>query len=364
MSRVLVLTPTVDGRDGLSCLARQFSTALAAALPGTQVAVNTLAEARPASREGIVRSHGARGSRGRFALRALADAAAADADTVVVVLHAHLLGVAAPLVWRGASLVSVLVGVEAWRPCSALQRRVYVRSSRVLAISAHTAQEFRACNARLAAQPIDVCWPATPPAAAASPSACGPQPYALIVGRMSSDERYKGHDQLIDNWRSVRAAVPDAHLLIAGTGDDLPRLQARVHGLGLAEAVRFLGPVEPDVLSALYRDAAMVAMPSAHEGFGYVFLEAMAAGRPCVGAHGSAQEIIDDGTTGFIVDREQPAALVSAITRLFADRDLGDRLGHAGRRRADTVFAFSRLVADLSRLVGPLTRPAPVLTSC
>lgn len=355
MTRLLLLTPTIDGRDGLSELSRQFTEALAAALAGARLEVLSLTEPAPALRAAAAAVHGCGGRRVRFVSRLLARALRPAPPGIVVVMHAHLLPAAAPLVWAGSRLVSVLVGVESWRHFTRAEAWSVARASRVLAISAHTARRFREANPRLAHRDIDVCWPAAPHLPPPDPSPAAIQaPYALIVGRMSREDRYKGHDVLLEIWPSVTARVPGACLVVAGGGDDAARLRERARATGLDGLVRFVGPVDPPRLTALYRDAALVVLPSTHEGFGLVFLEAMASGRPCIGAPGAAEEVIEDGVTGFIVDPVRRDALVSALVRLFTDRDLQARMGQAGRQRARSHFSRARLIADLARLIGPL----------
>jgi len=120
----------------------------------------------------------------------------------------------------------------------------------------------------------------------------------------------------------------------------------------IGAAVRFEGRVTDAALLDLYRDCAFFVMPSRDEGFGLVFLEAMRAGRACIGAPGSAAEIIEDGVTGLIVDPGDPEQVLKALVRLFQDRELSDRMGQAGWRRwarAFTEVAFrERFLACLS----------------
>jgi phosphatidylinositol alpha-1,6-mannosyltransferase len=84
------------------------------------------------------------------------------------------------------------------------------------------------------------------------------------------------------------------------------------------------------------------ALPSRGEGFGLVYLEAMAHGLPCVGSiHDAAAEIVVDGETGLLVDSSDPRALRSGLARLLADADLRHRFGAAGRRRLRAEFSYS-----------------------
>lgn len=180
---------------------------------------------------------------------------------------------------------------------------------------------------------------------------------ALIVGRVTSDERYKGHDQLIEAWPLVTQSVPDARLFVAGWGDDVPRLQAKAAALGVADAVVFCGYLSEGTLGALFRRVAVYTMPSAREGFGLVYLEAMRAGTPCIGSTlDAASEVIVHGETGFVVDRDRPGELAAALTTLLVDTARRDAMGHAGRKHFEREFTYesfrSRLHDILSRRFG------------
>jgi phosphatidylinositol alpha-1,6-mannosyltransferase len=174
------------------------------------------------------------------------------------------------------------------------------------------------------------------------------EPAALIVGRMWATERGKGHDELLAAWPTVRGQVPGAELWIVGGGDDALRLAAKARGLGLADAVRFLGRVSDEELGSLYRRASVFAMPSRQEGFGLAWAEAMWWGLPCIGATADAAgQVIRDGETGELVPYGDVAALGQALVRLLSDGARARRMGEAGRWRARDEFAYGRFRSDL-----------------
>jgi phosphatidylinositol alpha-1,6-mannosyltransferase len=180
---------------------------------------------------------------------------------------------------------------------------------------------------------------------------------ALIVGRMWSEERGKGHDALLEAWPAVRSRVPAAELWIVGDGDDRERLAAKAREAGVGDAVRFLGRVADRDLGDLYRRAALLAMPSRQEGFGLVYAEALWHGLPCVGSSAdAAAEVIDAGETGLLVPYGDAPALGDAVASLLADPERRRRMGEAGARRARERFAYARFRDELLRAleVGPL----------
>jgi phosphatidylinositol alpha-1,6-mannosyltransferase len=346
VGRVIVLTPMMGGVDGISEMTRQWVGVIESRVGGGvgTVEVWSLADdSQPVTLASETTFHTARGSRLRFAAFAIRRGIASAADTLVIVMHLQLLPVALPLVWRGARLVTVLMGIEAWTPLRLLEKVALRRAWKVVAISGETAVRFRAANRSLTATSITVCHPGAPMMPPADPERIN-GPYALIVGRMSSRERYKGHDALIDMWPLVRKSVSGAQLIVAGDGDDAGRLRAKA-----GDGITFVGRVDKRRLAALYRDATFFVMPSTDEGFGLVYLEAMRASTPCIAARGAAEEIISDGRDGLIVDAGDRDGLVAAMVRLFVDRDTRTRMAAAATRRVDGEFgrtALERRICD------------------
>jgi glycosyltransferase involved in cell wall biosynthesis len=356
--RIIVATPAIGGHDGISEVTRQYVRALTRVANGASIEIWCLAGDEPAAaasgREVEVRS--ARGHRalfGAFSLRPHT----LDPSTVVVVQHLHLGPAMLPLVWRGARMVSILHGIEAWKPLRRLEGLALRRAWRIAAVSRQTAKRFRAANPDFEGLDIHVCHSAVPPAALRAAER-RPGAFALIVARMAADERYKGHDALLEIWPSIQKRVPGAALVVAGDGDDRNRLEQKSIALGLANSVTFVGNVGDAQLSALYDDASFFVMPSREEGLGLVYLEAMRAGKPCIAAPGAAEEIIDTGVHGLVVDPAEREALADAIVRLFVDAPLRAEMGAACRLRVEERFTQERFSARVADLLG--LQPAPV----
>jgi glycosyltransferase involved in cell wall biosynthesis len=321
---IVLLTPNLTGHDGISAVARLVI--------GTfdRVSVVALHERPDVTTFAGATVQGAGGGAAGFALAALR-AAARDPHATVIVNHLQLAPAALPFAARG-TLVSILHGVEAWAPLTWLQRAALTRSDRLIAVSAFSRDRFLAVNPRFAERHVDVCHHGIGPAAVADiPS--DQTPAALIVGRMTADERYKGHDTLIEIWPAVLAAVPDAVLRIVGDGDDRPRLEQKAATTGLGAHVVFAGGIDDDALQREYQRATVFTMPSSSEGFGLVFLEAMRAARSCIGCRGAASEIIDDGQTGWIVEPGDRQRLTECVIRTLRDRSESAAMGARGRVR-------------------------------
>jgi len=107
--------------------------------------------------------------------------------------------------------------------------------------------------------------------------------------------------------------------LVAGDGDDRPRLESKVRSLGLAERVIFTGMVNERDKADHFRLADAFVMPGRGEGFGFVFLEALACGVPAVGSQlDGSREALRDGLLGELVDPANPASVKQGILRALA----------------------------------------------
>ena len=290
-----------------------------------------------------VRSFGAGGRHVSFVAAAVRARLNRVGAAQILCLHLHLGPVARLIAARRAPLVTWLAGIEAWKPLRPLERLALKRSDLLVSISAHTARRFREAHSDFHGRPIRVCHLAVrernDPRVALDPDEQAArfcrEPFALIVGRMAAEERYKGHDLLIDIWPSVMNQVRGARLVIVGDGNDRARLVSRAAPIN--DYVSFLGRVSDAVLAGLYRDCAFFVMPSRDEGFGLVFLEAMRAGKACIGGVGAAAEVIEDGVTGIVVEQEREE-LLRAVLRLFREPETRDQMGAAGAARVAQEF--------------------------
>ena len=246
-------------------------------------------------------------------------------------------------------------GIEVWERARADHLRALRGACSLLANS-----EFTACRAgRLHEDlpPIHVCPLALeaddfPQAAGGSfPEELG-EHVILIVGRMSAGERYKGHEELIDAMPLIRGRVPDAQLVVVGGGDDARRLRMRAAASGSGNSVLFVGEVSDAHLHDLYEKCAIFAMPSRGEGFGLVYLEAMAHGKPCVGSiHDAAGEVIAHGETGLLVDPNDVDGMAEAISGLLLDKELRHGMGKLARDRQRQHFSFEQFASAFSGVV-------------
>jgi phosphatidylinositol alpha-1,6-mannosyltransferase len=254
-----------------------------------------------------------------------------------------------------------LNGIEAWAPHLSADRLTTLEHARVrISISHHTARRVRAAHPRIGPiQPCPLGLLDDQQVVLGKPDECllGTirRESVLIVGRMNNSERYKGHDELLECWSSVLTRMPGTQLVIVGGGNDVPRLKAKADALRISDQTLFTGFVDGATLAEIWKRVAVFAMPSEGEGFGLVYLEAMRASLPCIGSTtDAAGDIIEDGETGFLVDRTSPAGIAAAIVRLLENADIRTKMGAAGRRRFEAEFTYDRFLGRL----GPILQSA------
>jgi D-inositol-3-phosphate glycosyltransferase len=153
---------------------------------------------------------------------------------------------------------------------------------------------------------------------------------------------------------------PTAMLLVVGgpsgpDGDDeLARVRALACDLGIASNVQFVPPQPHSRLADFYRAADVCIVPSRAESFGLVALEAAACGTPVVAASvGGLRSLVDDGTTGFLVDGRDPAAYAAPVATLLDDPELAAEIGATASMRSRR-YSWSTTAARLRRLYGDL----------
>lgn len=173
----------------------------------------------------------------------------------------------------------------------------------------------------------------------------------LSVGRLI--ER-KGFDMTIRAMKDVLKEFPEAVYLILGNGPFKNRLKTLTDETGMNGSVRFLGRVNDNELLNFYNLCELFIMPSRTlegkgdiEGFGIVYLEANACGKPAIGGlDGGAVEAIKDGDTGLLVDSCDVKAISGAITKLMSDKNYARRLGENGRKRVLEELNWEKAISQ------------------
>lgn len=288
----------------------------------------------------------------RLAMRAARMGGAADC---ALFWHLDLLKLAPFLrLESGCRRVLFLHGIEAWRRRGLLTRRLLRNVDVVLANTSFTLRRAVDANPELAATPAHIVPLGVHTALAEPTPAPAALPVAIMISRLHSDERYKGHDEVIAAWPLVRQRIPDAQLWIVGEGDLLPALESAVARHAVADAVRFFGRRTESEKQALLRQARCLLLPSAAEGFGLVYLEAMRLGRPCLVGNDGGREVVNPPEAGFAVTHRTPQEIADAVVRLLTlDAAWAERSAAARARyeRAYTAAHFGERITAVLRAV-------------
>jgi phosphatidylinositol alpha-1,6-mannosyltransferase len=282
---------------------------------------------------------------------------------LIVCGHMNLLPLAFFLRLRfRAPILLEIYGIEAWRPTGRrmpdfLARRVQA----VMSISDITKDKFSLWSGYAG------------PAIFVLPNAIHPELYGMAgknpsllaryglhgktvlmtLGRIDAREKYKGFDEVLEALPALSSRMSDVAYLIVGGGTDHQRLVHKASELGVGERVVFAGMIPEAEKADHYRLADVYVMPSRGEGFGFVFLEAMACGVPVVASRvDGSREAVRDGELGGLVEPGNTTELIAAIEQaLRAPREVPAGLAY---------FDFDNFKRRTQQFISKLLKPAPV----
>jgi glycosyltransferase involved in cell wall biosynthesis len=185
----------------------------------------------------------------------------------------------------------------------------------------------------------------------------GPKRYgsriALFVG---TNFEIKGGEVLLDAWERVRKLLPGARLYIVGPRRALGSNQPGIEWLGR------IG--DREVLQDLYTRAAAFVLPSLFEAWGLAFLEAMGHGLPCIGTNRCAMpEIIEDGTTGLLVEAGNAEALACALATLLGEPERSESMGRAGHSMVLQKHTWDHVVDRMAPSIEAMAAAGPSIAA-
>lgn len=285
------------------------------------------------------------------------------AEAALLASGLPVMGHAADLRAAGVPSVVITHGVEHWAATLPGSRQVMHRwlepASRVTVLSEYIRRRVGPVVPR--GVPVSLCPPgvdverfnpSVSGEAVRERFGLGDRKVILCVSRLVTR---KGQDILIEAMPQIRRAHPDAVLLIVGEGSYRAKLE-RLATEAPPGSVILTGGVAAEELPQFQAAADVFAMPCRTrlgglevEGFGIVFMEAAATGKPAVaGNSGGAAEAVIHGETGLVVDGTDTQAVGAAVSELLSDPERARRMGEAGRRRAVESYAWTEIASRVA----------------
>lgn len=268
-----------------------------------------------------------RGGKIGYGLQALTYSIRERPLDVIFCGHIHLVGLAFVAArFSGARLWVQLHGVEAWTEPRGVLRWCIERADTVTCVSRYTRNRFLhwasipPWKVRVLPNTVDSRFkPQAETSLIVERYGLAGKKVLLTVGRLSTNERYKGHDRVIEAMPELIKRFKDLVYVVAGEGDDKRRLESLAQRNGVDNNVRLIGRVTDNELPDLYSVADVFVMPSTGEGFGIVFLEALRCGVPAIGGKfDGSRDALVDGDIGILVDPEDGDELVDAVSGLLS----------------------------------------------
>jgi phosphatidyl-myo-inositol dimannoside synthase len=267
--------------------------------------------------------------------------------------HIHL----APLVWLlckplGIPYIVITHGKEVWEPLPKPSQIALQQATQIWTVSRYSRDRAAACNQldltkiQLLPCPVDGDRFTL---GAKSPELVEKYQLAdatviLTVARLWSGDVYKGVDVTIRALPAIAQAIPNIKYLVIGRGDDQPRLEKLAADLGIGDRVIFAGFLPTADLPAHYRLANAYVMPS-QEGFGIVYLEAMACGIPVLsGDADGSSDPLQDGQNGWQVPYRDSAAVAKACVAMLQAQEGQDRRKNGSWLRSQALQQFGQVV--------------------
>jgi glycosyltransferase involved in cell wall biosynthesis len=255
---------------------------------------------------------------------------------------------------------TVAHGIEAWGIKNSLMKTALKNADRILAVSHYTRDKL------LSEQQLDptkvVVLPNTfdskrfniaskPQYLLEQYNLRPKQPIILTVARLAEVERYKGYDRIFEALPKIRESIPDIHYVLVGEGRDRPRVERLIAKLGLQDCVTLAGFVPDKQLCDYYNLCDIFAMPSKKEGFGIVYLEAMACGKPCLGGNqDGAIDALCHGELGALVNPDNVEEIAQTLIQIQRKTYPNTIMYEPERLRCKAIeyFGFERFCKTLN----------------
>lgn len=259
----------------------------------------------------------------------------------VILGHLHLVPLALPVKWfTRAKIVVILHGIEAWQERKKI-KLFYRFVDQYWSVSSYTSQTFSKTNG-VAESLIKPIFNTLPPHWPVKNGRYGN--LFLSVTRLDAAEGYKGIDTVLECLKYLAEDMRKlgfSYYLVAH-GNDVLRHRRLTETYGIDDIVHIEGNLSDEELQVLYQDCAFFVLPSTGEGFGIVYLEAMANAKACIGAKDcGAADVIVHQKTGYLV-KQTVDDLLPCIQNLMLHPEVCESMGKAGLQRLQQHFTFDK----------------------
>ncbi len=252
-------------------------------------------------------------------------------------------------------------GVEAWDLKNAEVKKSLGHADQILAVSHYTRDRILKKH-NLNPDKVSVLpntfessrfQPATKPSYLLDKYGLKPeQPIILTVARLAEAQRYKGYDQILQALPHIRQIIPDVHYVIVGKGNDKSRIEQMIAQLELQDCVTLAGFVPDEQLCDYYNLCDVFAMPSKREGFGIVYLEALACGKPVLGGNqDGAIDALCHGELGALVNPDNVEEIARTLVQILQGIYPNELMYQPDilRKKVIDYFGFERFQATLAK---------------
>ena len=257
----------------------------------------------------------------------------------------------------------LVYGVDAWNVKRPMQKKALQKADKIISIGTFTRdriiKEQHIGLEKFSLLPVtfdsDRFQPASKPVHLLDCYHLKPdQPVILTVNRLCAAEPFKAYDQILAALPAIRKEIPDIKYIIVGKGADRPRLEASIRHAQLEDCVILAGFVPDECLADHYRLCDVFAMPGKQEGFGIVYLEALACGKPTLGGNqDGAIDALCSGKLGVLVNPDDSQEIAQTLVQIL-NKEYSHPLIYqpqALRQAVINIYGFDAFQQKLSALL-------------